>query len=424
MSTAREKTLEIINKVLEEKGLLQISPEEKDAGFIKMLSQSLFRNWVELESILNQYIKKPLPVKERTTKIILLLGAAELLYMQTPSYAAINEWVEISKKSGRKFQSGMINAILRKVAEHPHEQETMLHYFTPNFLNILKQDYTKEQIAKMEAAARKQEPPLNITVKENPAVWAERLNGRIIANNSISLSSKGAVTDLEGYKEGAWWVQDFAATLAVSSLGEIKGKRILDLCAAPGGKTAQLISQGAKVTAVDVSAARLETLKKNLKRLNLKPEEVVCADAVSYLHNYRGEQYDGILLDAPCSATGIFRRHPEILQYKNLSDIKKQAEIQRTILQETACALKTGGFLIYCVCSLSKAEGKSQIRKFMEKNDSFEVIAIKETDINQQKEASLQELITPEGYISTLSYMLAEYGGLDSFFIAKLKKVI
>ena len=423
MINAREKTLKAVNKCLEEKALMQIDAKEEDSGFIKMLSQSLFRHWVELESILKQYIKKPLPLKEQTTKIILLLGAAELRFMQTPAYAAINEWVELCKKYGGKFQSGMVNAVLRKVAEHKTKSLKPTPFFPENFLRILKQDYTPEQIEKMETAAQKGEPPLNITTKQSPELWAEKLDGKQIANNSIATLSKGSITGLEGYQEGAWWVQDFAATLAVSTLGDIKNKRILDLCAAPGGKTAQLISAGAKVTALDSSAPRLETLKKNLERLHLEAEEIVCADAVSFLQNFQGEKYDHILLDAPCSATGIFRRHPEILQHKNLSDIKKQAEIQRLILQESDKALKTGGYLVYCVCSLAKAEGKSQIRRFLEKNNCFQLIKLQESDIKHQGSASLQEAITPEGYVSTLSYMLSEYGGLDSFFIAKLQKV-
>ena len=422
MSNAREKTLKAVISCLKEKTLMQIDAHEEDAGFIKMLSQSLFRHWVELESILKQYIKKPLPAKEQTTQIILQLGAAELRYMQTPAYAAISEWVELSKKYANKYQSGLVNAVLRKVSNHPTNQTEEQHFFPTSFLKILKQDYSKEQIESMENAAQKSEPPLNITVKDNPQDWAEKLGGRIITGNSLVLTSKGAVNALEGYKEGAWWVQDFAASLAVTIMGDIKGKRILDLCAAPGGKTAQLIAKGANVTALDISPARLETLKNNLERLNLKAQDIICSDAISYLQNYQGEGYDGILLDAPCSATGIFRRHPEILQHKDISDIKKQSEIQRKILQEVGKALKIGGFLVYSVCSLAKAEGKSQIRHFLEKDDSFTLIKLKESDLTSQQNTALTSLITEEGYLATLADKLPEIGGVDSFFIAKLQK--
>ena len=194
MINAREKTLKAVNKCLEEKALMQIDAKEEDSGFIKMLSQSLFRHWVELESILKQYIKKPLPPKEQTTKIILLLGAAELCFMQTPAYAAINEWVELCKKHGGKFQSGMVNAVLRKVAEYKTKSLKPTPFFPENFLKILKQDYTPEQIEKMETAAQKGEPPLNITTKQSPELWAEKLGGKQIANNSIATLSKGSIT--------------------------------------------------------------------------------------------------------------------------------------------------------------------------------------------------------------------------------------
>ena len=423
MTNTREKALKIVNKCLKEKGLMQIEAGEENAGFIKMLSQSLFRHWVELESILKQYIKKPLSATEQTTQIILMLGAAELRFMQTPAYATINEWVKLSKKYGNKFQSGLVNAVLRKVAEHKNNQTETAHFFPATFLKMLKQDYTPERIEKMEKAAQKEEPPLNITVKENPHYWAEKLGGKIITNNSIFLDSKGTITDLEGYKEGAWWIQDFAASLAVTILGYIKDKRILDLCAAPGGKTAQLIAAGAKVTALDSSSSRLETLKKNLERLHLKPEEIICADAINFLQNFQGEKYDHILLDAPCSATGIFRRHPEILQYKTQTDVIKQTAIQRLLLEKTSNALKDEGYLIYSVCSLTKSEGKKQIKNFLKSNKSFHPVKIQESEINNQRLLNFQELITSEGYIATLPYMLPEYGGIDSFFIAKLQKV-
>ena len=189
MSNAREKTLKAVITCLKEKTLMQIDAHEEDAGFIKMLSQSLFRHWVELESILKQYIKKPLPAKEQTTQIILQLGAAELRYMQTPAYAAISEWVELSKKYANKYQSGLVNAVLRKVSNHPTNQTEEQHFFPTSFLKILKQDYSKEQIESMEKAAQKSEPPLNITVKDNPQDWAEKLGGRIITGNSLVLTS-------------------------------------------------------------------------------------------------------------------------------------------------------------------------------------------------------------------------------------------
>lgn len=425
MSESRKTALKILSSALKEKNLIKI-PSREDSAYLNMLILSSLRQWVDTDSILKQFLSKKLPKKAYNVELILHLAITEILSLNTPDYASINEWVDIAKKESNKVLAGLTNAILHKISQNKEKLQPQLgqHYFTANYLSILKQDYNTEEISQIEQTVIKNaEPPLCLSVKENPQLWAKKLTGEHIANNSIIIRKSGSPTKLEGYNEGSWWVQDIAASLAVTALGNIKDKRVLDLCAAPGGKTAQLINKGAKVTALDISKERLETLKENLHRLHFEAENIVCADAIDYLQNYQGEKFDSIVIDAPCSATGIFRRHPEILLYKTKEDIKKQALLQKQILAQIGNALKTQGTLVYCVCSLSKAEGIVQIRNFLSHNHQFKLIPLTAEEIGATQCPELSLAINKEGCLQTLSYMLPSYGGIDSFFIAKLQKV-
>ena len=291
MSESRQTALKILASALKEKSLIRI-PTREDSAYLNMLLLSCLRQWADTDSILKQFLSKKLPPKAYNIELILHLAITEILSLNTPDYATINEWVDIAKKESNKVLAGLTNAILHKISQDKNNLQTQLgqHYFTPNYLSILKQDYSAKEITQMEQALIKStEPPLCLSVKENPQLWAQKLGGEFIANDSIIIRKSGSPSKLEGYKEGAWWVQDFAASLAVTALGDIKGQRVLDLCAAPGGKTAQLINKGAKVTALDISKDRLETLKENLHRLHFEAENIVCADAIDYLQNYQGE---------------------------------------------------------------------------------------------------------------------------------------
>ena len=211
--------------------------------------------------------------------------------------------------------------------------------------------------------------------------------------------------------------RDFAASLAARTLGNIKGLKVLDLCAAPGGKTAQLINAGAEVTSLDISKPRLQKLKENLERLKFNAE-IICADALEYLKNISEPAYDAILLDAPCSATGTIRRHPELVHIKRLQDIEKLAALQKDILDVAGNALKKGGSLVYCTCSIAKDEGEKRIEEFIKNHPEFSVKPVNSQGIGR----SLEEIITPEGFIRTLPGHLAASGGSDAFFIARLQK--
>lgn len=385
---------------------------EIDSAFVNMLLQTTLRHLVYAKKILKNFIKKKLPSSSKLGNYILYLGVTEILYMNTPDYAVINSYVNIAKKELDKYVAGFINAVLRKVCANKKNftEEDTGEFFPQEFRCMLNKSYSKKTINAIEKASIK-EPFLDISVKENFAIP----QALTMPLGSLRLKNSGNVTKISGYSEGKWWVQDFSSALPVKLLGDINGLRVLDVCAAPGGKTAQLLAAGAKVTALDISNSRLETLKENLARLKLNTQEVICADALAWLQEYEGEPFDVILLDAPCSATGTLRRHPELVHIKNLNDVTKMAEIQKNILSLAASKLKKGGILAYCTCSLAKEEGEKQIASFLQQHSDYKTV-------RQDLPLQIAELTTPEGWVRVLPSHLSQFGGADGFFIALLTK--
>lgn len=411
MSGLREKTVSDLYQIMEKRFSVEDEPKE---AFAKMLFLTVCRNGVMLNKLISSFLNKGISQKYALARTILQTGAAELLFMESPAYAVINEYVEITKKHCRPL-SGLVNAVLRGILRNKAQilSDRQIAFFPESFKNILQADYSDEDICKIEQAAV-QEPPLNITVKHSAEMWAEKLGAQVVSEDGLVLFSAGKITDLPGYDDGQWWVQDTAAALAVRQFSNLKGKRVLDLCAAPGGKTAQLINAGARVTSLDCSEERLTVLRQNMKRLRLEPEQIVCADAADYLKNFSGEVFDAVLLDAPCSASGIFRRHPQVVYLKEKSDIAKQAALQKKILASVSPVLKNGGELVYCTCSIAKAEGETQILDFVRTCPDFKIARL----TNPLEPQS----ITTDGFIRTLPFHYAAKGGCDAFFVAKLIK--
>jgi 16S rRNA (cytosine967-C5)-methyltransferase len=267
--------------------------------------------------------------------------------------------------------------------------------------------YGEENVSRI-AAAHLEEPLLDLSVKANAAAWAERLSGSLLPWGTVRLSAKGRIEDIEGYDEGAWWVQDAAAALPALLLGDVKGLRVADLCAAPGGKTAQLAAHGAHVTAVDISAPRLRRLQENLARLNLKAETVQ-ANASEWTPT---EPFDAVLLDAPCSATGTIRRNPDIPYLKSEADIAALASVQARLLNHALSLLKPGGQLVYATCSLEPEEGDEQIRPLLAERGDIALKPIKADELGVPPEA-----IIPQGMLRTLPFHAC---GMDGFFAARL----
>lgn len=395
----------------------------KDFAFINMLLLTTLRRLVFLKKTLKNFIKKPLPEKSAFVEYALLTAAAELLFMESPDYAVLNSYVNLIKQKTDKYLANFANAVLRNLCRQKNEilAQNTTEVFPPEFQKILQKGYSKATIAAIEEFTLF-EPLLDLTVKQNAPDWAERLGGQLMPNGTVRLENNGKISGLPGFHDGSWWVQDFAAALAVQSLGDIRGLKILDLCAAPGGKTAQLINAGADVTALDISEQRLMTLAENIHRLKLPLPKIVCEDALNYLQKPMSEAYDIILLDAPCSATGTLRRHPELIHLKSRKDISQAALVQQQLLSASAKTLAPGGTLLYAVCSLAPQEGEEQIFNFLSAHPNFRTDPITEQSLNRFSNHSLSEIITPSGWIRTLPFHLKHLGGMDGFFIARLKK--
>jgi len=262
------------------------------------------------------------------------------------------------------------------------------------------------------------QPPLDLTVKSEPEFWAKKLNAQILPTGSLRIVNNGKIQNLEGFNEGAWWVQDTAASIParvlMDSLQKYKNSRILDLCAAPGGKTAQLATSQNCVVAVDRSKSRTKLLQENMKRLNLTVK-IITSDIKNYIPN---NPVDGILLDAPCTATGTIRRHPDVLHNKKPDDVRRLAKIQLEMLKTAVELLKTGAILIYSVCTLQPEEGPEVIQKLLTLQKK-----LKRVPIDPLKFGLPQKAQTQTGDLRTLPFHLDKHGGMDGFFISRLKLV-
>jgi 16S rRNA (cytosine967-C5)-methyltransferase len=274
-----------------------------------------------------------------------------------------------------------------------------------------------ETIAHAIAAANGHEPALDLSVKSDAELWAAKLDGRVLPTGSVRTIAHGAVTALPGFAEGAWWVQDAAAALPAKLLGDISGRRVADLCAAPGGKTAQLAAARALVTAVDRAPARLGRLKANLGRLSLAAE-LVCADAGEWTAE---QNFDAVLLDAPCSSTGTIRRHPDVPWLKTAGDIAQLAAVQRLLLARAVALVKPGGTLVYCTCSLEPEENESIVAELLAREPGMRRAPIAGAEVFGHG-----EFITKDGDLRTLPCHFPDadsrFSGLDGFYAARLVK--
>lgn len=426
MANPRLSAAKILQKILEEKvffGDLKKQISEKDLPFCNMLILTVLRKLTGLRQVLGGFLSKKIPHKHCLAEYLLLNAIAEILFMETPEYAVINETVQNIRRNCDKFLGGLANAVLRKVCAQKDKLRAKIAVISPlptDFAEIIS-DYSAEEKALI-AQSVGFIPPLDLTVKGNPYEWAEKMHADLLPSGSLRLYNSPKIQQLPFYNSGEWWVQDAAAALPAKVMGDIAGKKIIDLCAAPGGKTAQLAAAGAEVTALDISATRLKTLEQNMARLNFKNVRTIAVDALDYLQN-TDEQYDAILLDAPCSATGTFRRHPEILHIKSKQDVAEQAALQAKLLNECARILKVGGILVYSVCSIAKAEGERQIAKFLSQSKQFKQVAISPSEISAYGTWE-NNLLTADGAIRTLPYFQPQQKGMDSFFICKLQRII
>jgi 16S rRNA (cytosine967-C5)-methyltransferase len=397
--------------------------EERDRAFARVIVMAALRRTGQIRDVLKRFIAKPLPKEQGQLSEILLAAGAQLLFLNTPAHAAINIAVHQTtdnRQSGR-FK-GLVNAVLRRVST---EGRTLVATQDAERLNTPDWLWSSWTAAYGEDAARRiatqhmREPPLDLTVKSDPQEWARKLGGIALRTGSVRVRDKGRIDGLEGYADGEWWVQDAAAALPARMLDNVGGLRVADLCAAPGGKTAGLAQAGALVWAVDSSARRLERLKENLGRLQLSAT-VITADAGEWAPP-EGELFDAVILDAPCTATGAIRRHPDIAHLKAPKDVEELAKVQARLLDHAAGLVKPGGRLVYCTCSIEPQEGPDHIPGFIERHPEMTIEAIAPSEVGEYA-----DWISPEGWLRTLPCYLQlsdpELSGMDGFFVARFKK--
>lgn len=396
--------------------------EPRDRAFARLIVVTVLRRHGELDAVVRAFIDKPLPANTGLLWPILLAASAQLLCLATPPHAAISLAVDQARadQGARRFDR-LVNAVLRRVSvDGPVRLAGLdgVRLNTPDWLwQRLVATYGESQ-ARAIASANLTEAALDISVKSDAAGWAERLSGIVLPTGGVRTKTRGRIEELAGYADGEWWVQDAAASLPGRLLGDVKGQTIADLCAAPGGKTAELAAAGANVTAVDVSAGRVARLAENLARLRLTAE-LITADVTTWAP---GRLFDGVLLDAPCTATGTIRRHPDILRLKRAGDIAQLAALQAQLLIAASRLVKPGGHLVYCSCSLEPEEGVEQIARFLAADPAFARVPVTTTEVFGRT-----EFLSPQDDLRTLPVHLRledpELSGLDGFFAARLMRV-
>jgi 16S rRNA (cytosine967-C5)-methyltransferase len=402
-------------------GLKSLS--DRDRALMRRLVATTLRRLGSLGHLLSRLLDRGVPTDAPRAQSALLIGAAQILWMDVPDHAAVDLSVRLVQSDRRAAKyAGLVNAVLRRCAR---EGQALVDEVSSSNVDVAPWLMARwvanygEARAKEIAFAIGQEPSLDITVKSDPAQWAARLHGQELPTGTVRTLLQGAVTMLPGFAEGQWWVQDAAAALPARLFGDVRGKKILDLCAAPGGKTAQLVHGGAEVTAIDRSPGRMARLRDNLRRLSLEATCVV-ADGADWLDQHQGEGFDGVLIDAPCTSTGTIRRHPDIGWLRQESDIAPLAAAQKRLLHKAITASKPKATLVYCTCSLEPEEGEQVIAELLETEPALQRMPIEIGEV-----AGLGEILSPQGDLRTLPCHLPNpgdprLGGLDGFYAARL----
>lgn len=394
--------------------------DPRDRALARSIATVAMRRLGTIRKALAARLERGLPKKAGNLEATLIAGAAQLLFMDAADHAAVDLAVRAVKRDPRtQGFAGLANAVLRGIGR---DREAILaasdplNDDVPQWLALRWRKTYGEEAARAIARALREEPSLDVTVKSDAEGWAKRLGGVVLPTGSVRLVTHAPVPELDGFKDGEWWVQDAAAALPARLLGARAGERVADLCAAPGGKTAQLALSGAEVVALDRSAERLKRLTANLERLKLVAEPSV-GDAATY----EAPAFDAVLLDAPCSATGTIRRHPDVAWTKRAADVASLAQTQARMLARAARLVKSGGRLVYCVCSLEPEEGVAQIEALLRRDPDLRRVPIEPGELGLPPDA-----ITPAGDLRTLpSHMPGQtprLSGMDGFYAARLAR--
>jgi 16S rRNA (cytosine967-C5)-methyltransferase len=423
--TPRGVALDLIAAVLRRKRPLDDAIEDnpamhqlsgRDRAFARLLVATALRRLGQIDSLIADCLSTPLAPRAATVHDILRLGVAQLLFLRTPPHAAVATSVDLAHGRGFLSHKGLVNAVLRRLSIEGEARVAAHDAPRLNTPDWLWQSWSRtygEATARAVAASHLKEAPLDLTLRDDAEAWCAKLQGMLLPTGTLRRASGGSLVSLPGYAEGAWWVQDAAAALPARLFGDLQGREVVDLCAAPGGKTAQLAAAGARVTAVDRSTRRLERLVANLERLVL-PIEAVAADGLIWRPP---RPVDAVLLDAPCSTTGAIRRHPDVPHLKLPEDVTRLAAVQDNLLRSAIDMLRPGGILVFCTCSLEPEEGAERIAALLRAGAPVVRRAIDPGEIGVGR-----DWITDEGDLRTLPCYFGEYDGVDGFFGARLVK--
>lgn len=393
--------------------------ENRDRTFVRLLATVMLRRLGQIDDIIKHFLKHPLPDKAHYVQDILRISTAQLVFLDTPPHAAVSTGVSLVKQN-KEFSgfSALTNAVLRRISQKGKQIAATQNPAQLNIPSWLYEKWEKEygqENARKIADAGLQEAPLDFSVKTDHGLWAEKLQAVEMPTGTLRRAKPASIPSLPGFEEGNWWIQDLSAAIPARLFHSLNGKKTVDICAAPGGKTAQMLIAGADVTAIDVSAGRIKRLNENLNRLSLNAR-IICADARKWwtAEGKNSEKFDAVLLDAPCSATGTLRRHPDVAWHRTPQDIGRLNKTQSELLETAVDMMTDEGELIYCVCSVLPEEGRLIIDTAVE-NGLVERIALTTDDVPA-------EMITKDGDLCILPFYYETTGGCDGFFAARLKK--
>jgi 16S rRNA (cytosine967-C5)-methyltransferase len=410
---ARKATLQMLHAVLMEKRMLaQIEPydglEPDDIARAKRLCAEVLRHLGRADALIDRYIERNPPLAVRN---VLRLGVVELLIDGSSAHGVVNSLVTVAKRSARTTRSkGLINAVLRSIAEEgPEIWPDLPPQRMPTWMRKpLVKSFGAEAVLAIEAA---HQAGAKLDLTEKIADSVDLPNAERLPTGSLRVPM-AQITALPGYDTGDWWVQNAAAALPARLLGDVAGLRVLDLCAAPGGKTMQLAAAGAHVTALDISETRLVRVQENLDRTGLSAK-LVCADVL----DWHAEPFDAVLLDAPCSATGTIRRHPDISFVKTAEDAERLTRLQAQMIDAALGLLKPSGRMVFCTCSLLANEGENQLKAALKRHEDVTVVDIDPVDFG-----GTSDWKSPEGGLRLRPDFWGPEGGLDGFYMAALQK--
>lgn len=425
--SARHVAVQALTGVLERRLQLEeaflraergVEMADRDRGLARGIVVVALRRLGTLRNILARRLAKGLPAHAGPFEAIVLTATAQLLYLEVPDHAAVDCAIDLCRRDRLAVHyASLANAVLRRIAREKAEilaedRDPLID--TPIWLAERWRNRWGEADALAIARANASEAALDLTVKSDPEGWAARLDGRVMPTGTVRLITRQPVQALEGYEAGEWWVQDAAASIPARLLAVKPGERVLDLCAAPGGKTAQLALAGGAVVAVDRSGPRLQRLRENLARLRLTAE-VVEMDALIY----PGPPADAILVDAPCSSTGTIRRHPDVAWTKRIEDIEAFAALQKRLLDKAVALVKPGGRIVFATCSLEPEEGEDQVEGLLGRHDDLRL-----SPILPEEAPGLGHAIHERGWLRILPSNwpndTERLAGLDGFFAARL----